>query len=176
MLRVGQLRDLLHLSPDAFAERVGRFTLIQRPPEAVFANVGTQLSSAKTVWMAHRSRVGQRVIDMLRGFDHLEVIDMKPGPQSRDFVVGRLADCDVVVTDPSVSQKHARLRWNAETEICFVKDLGSLNGTFVNAREIHDTELFLVDGDTVAFGDVTFIFFRADTLYAQLSSQAPAKT
>jgi pSer/pThr/pTyr-binding forkhead associated (FHA) protein len=68
--------------------------------------------------------------------------------------VGRVDDNTVVIDNPTVSSHHAQL---ARTEAGFVlKDLGSTNGTRVNAREV--TEVQLRPKDTVQFGSIEFVF------------------
>jgi DNA-directed RNA polymerase subunit RPC12/RpoP len=49
-------------------------------------------------------------------------------------VLGRADDCDVVVPGPSVTGRHARLRWQKHALI--LEDLGSSNGTFVDGERI----------------------------------------
>lgn len=68
-----------------------------------------------------------------------------------EAVVGRGRQADAVVDDPSVSRRHAMLRWR-ENE-CLVVDLGSANGTLVNGRRIAGP-MRLRAGDVVAFGTV----------------------
>ena len=69
-------------------------------------------------------------------------------------VIGRSRDCDVVVSDPNVSRRHAELRrdengWHAV-------DLGSTNGVKVNGKRIDQVPLR--DGDRITIGvtDLTF--------------------
>jgi hypothetical protein len=69
-------------------------------------------------------------------------------------VIGRSRDCDVVVSDPNVSRRHAELRrdengWHAI-------DLGSTNGVKVNGRRVEQAALR--DGDRITIGvtDLTF--------------------
>ncbi|MFN2449669.1 MAG: FhaA domain-containing protein [Candidatus Baltobacteraceae bacterium] len=62
--------------------------------------------------------------------------------------VGRSAQCDIVLSDPSVSRNHALLDVQGST--LSVHDAGSTNGTFVNGERI-DTHT-LAPGDTIAFG------------------------
>jgi pSer/pThr/pTyr-binding forkhead associated (FHA) protein len=64
--------------------------------------------------------------------------------------IGRGLDNDVVLDDASVSRHHAEItRENGRAE---VRDLGSTNGTWVNAGRV---ELSLVQaGDQLAFGAV----------------------
>lgn len=62
--------------------------------------------------------------------------------------VGRSAESDVALTDPSVSRNHALLDVRNGTLV--VRDAGSTNGTYVNGRRIETAEL--QPGDTVGFG------------------------
>jgi hypothetical protein len=69
-------------------------------------------------------------------------------------VIGRSRECDVVLSDPNVSRRHAELRrdengWHAV-------DLGSTNGVKVNGRRVD--QMVLRDGDriTVGVSDLTF--------------------
>ncbi len=52
-----------------------------------------------------------------------------------EHYVGRRADCDIVVPQPDVSRRHARLL--VQPEDVRVEDLGSGNGTLVNGRRIN---------------------------------------
>jgi pSer/pThr/pTyr-binding forkhead associated (FHA) protein len=52
----------------------------------------------------------------------------------RNWIIGSGPDCDMVVDLPTVSRHHCRL---IQTEQgCFLEDLGSKNGTYVNGRKI----------------------------------------
>lgn len=65
-------------------------------------------------------------------------------------VVGRSSDCDVVLDEPSVSARHACLRW--EGDRIAIEDLGSANGTFVDGRMIAHAQVR--PGDEVVLGRV----------------------
>lgn len=70
--------------------------------------------------------------------------------------VGRSDDNEVVVKDPNVSRKHAKL---VRSENGFlVEDLGSTNGTLLGGAPI-DRER-IEDGDEITFGQVTAQFIR----------------
>lgn len=68
------------------------------------------------------------------------------------IVIGRTPECDVVLYDPGVSRRHARIF--SEGEAHFVEDMGSSNGTKVNGAIIKKKQL--IDGDAVALGPVVF--------------------
>jgi hypothetical protein len=70
------------------------------------------------------------------------------------ITIGRSAECEVRLTDTSVSRRHAEVR--ATGDGWTVVDLGSTNGTKVNGAVV--TERKLKDGDTVAAGDSTLRF------------------
>jgi hypothetical protein len=55
------------------------------------------------------------------------------------IVVGRSQDCDVILRDPSVSGRHARLSWRGDKIL--LEDLGSANGTWLDGNRIRQTEL-----------------------------------
>ena len=69
-------------------------------------------------------------------------------------VVGRSRDCDVVVSDPNVSRRHAEVRRGEEG--WSVVDLGSTNGVKVNGRRVDSTRLKPGDRITIGVTDLTF--------------------
>jgi hypothetical protein len=72
------------------------------------------------------------------------------------LVIGRNPDCDLVVTDPTVSRRHAELRREGDRWI--LADLGSSNGTRVNGWRV---ERATVDvGDEVMLGGQRLVLGR----------------
>ena len=65
-----------------------------------------------------------------------------------EFVLGRTKHADIVIADPTVSRRHALLRFEGST--LYVEDLGSSNGTFLNDAAISHGEVKL--GDRLRFG------------------------
>ena len=55
-------------------------------------------------------------------------------PASDDWVIGRSRDCDLVLDDPTVSRRHARVTVSKDSKRPAISDLGSRNGTFVAGR------------------------------------------
>ncbi|MDM7460312.1 MAG: FHA domain-containing protein [bacterium] len=68
------------------------------------------------------------------------------------LTVGREADNMLIVPDPSVSRRHARLA--LENGALVVYDLNSTNGVFVNEQRV--SQRILQSGDVVRFGSVRF--------------------
>ncbi|MBM4319158.1 MAG: FHA domain-containing protein [Deltaproteobacteria bacterium] len=65
-------------------------------------------------------------------------------------VIGTAADCDIVVTDPYLSSKHATIRHDTADGSFTIIDLDSTNGTYLNDKRISKDEL--IDNDTVRLG------------------------
>ena len=77
------------------------------------------------------------------------------------LVLGRALSSDLPVLDPTVSRRHAEFRRGPEGFA--VRDVGSLNGTYVNRDRID--EVLLQGGDEVQIGKFRLVFFasHADT-------------
>jgi pSer/pThr/pTyr-binding forkhead associated (FHA) protein len=73
----------------------------------------------------------------------------------KSVVIGRLADCDVVLSDANVSRHHAEVRPKGDG--FEVADLGSTNGTRVNGATITGGRR-LVDGDEITVGGTRIRF------------------
>lgn len=70
--------------------------------------------------------------------------------------LGRLPECDVVVSDPGASRQHARIRSTGAEYV--LTDLGSTNGTLVNDEAVR--ERVLNDGDRITIGETVLEFRR----------------
>ena len=68
--------------------------------------------------------------------------------------IGRLPECDVVLSDPNVSRRHAEVRRRGNEFI--VIDLGSTNGTRVNGAGVKERRLN--DGDKITLGGTQILF------------------
>jgi FHA domain/zinc-ribbon domain len=75
-------------------------------------------------------------------------------PQAERTTIGRSPDCDIFLDDVTVSRKHAELL--LEDGRFTIKDLGSLNGTYVNRRRIDASPLS--DGDELQIGKYRLTF------------------
>ena len=73
------------------------------------------------------------------------------------FTIGSRSDNDLVITDSTVSRKHAEL-FLKNGKVC-LRDLGSLNGTLVN--RVSRSEATIVGGEKVQFGKTIVQIERA---------------
>ena len=86
------------------------------------------------------------------------------GPDGEAYVlasetlIGRAVTSDIVLSDPTVSTKHARIIAPNDTA-CALEDLGSEHGTRVNGRLLPTgRRLPLSDSDLILFGDYEMTF------------------
>lgn len=89
------------------------------------------------------------------------------------LIIGRAEDADVRLARAGVSRRHAQVERLGEEQFR-LRDLGSTNGTFVNAARIE--EVLLKDQDIIAIGETRLKFLAADSpeqpYYEALYSQA----
>ena len=83
------------------------------------------------------------------------------------YTIGRAPENLIRLDDISVSGRHAQIVVVAEN--CYLKDVGSTNGTLVNGQPV--TEVQLRAGDRVRFGKVEAVF-EAD---AATSAEPPPR-
>lgn len=101
----------------------------------------------------------------------LDFVPLLPNPhRNREFprkaFVGRDRRRDFVIPHQTVSSRHACLMYFGEEEVFKVVDSGSTNGTFVRGRAIKPgLPVVLRDGDVIAFGQMTFLFFSPRGAY-----------
>lgn len=69
---------------------------------------------------------------------------------------GRHPDSDIFLDDVTVSRRHAEIVRDQDRYT--VRDVGSLNGTYVNRRLVEEAELH--DGDELQIGRFKLIFFH----------------
>jgi DNA-binding CsgD family transcriptional regulator len=77
---------------------------------------------------------------------------LEPG----EYTLGRSSQCDVPVSDTTISRRHARLV--VDENSISVTDLGSLNGTFIQEHRTTSGSVLL--GQEVRFGRVVFLVDR----------------
>ncbi len=75
-----------------------------------------------------------------------------------EATIGRGRDNTVVLVSPEVSQKHARVRFDAGASAYYLEDLGSLNGTRLDGAAVEGRER-LAGLHLLSFGDTAELFF-----------------
>jgi hypothetical protein len=77
-------------------------------------------------------------------------------PSGERTLIGRAPECDIFLDDVTVSRRHAELLHDRGRFT--IRDLGSLNGTFVNRTRVESAELH--DDDEVQIGKYRLTFFQ----------------
>ena len=102
-------------------------------------------------------------VDSLPAGSALLVVKRGPNAGSRFLLdrdttsAGRHPDSDIFLDDVTVSRKHAIFRRTPQGFV--VRDVGSLNGTYVN-RQLVD-EVTLTTGDEVQIGKFRLVFYAS---------------
>jgi len=106
----------------------------------------------------------------LTGSSPHEIVFMNSARKGESFkltsphvVAGAAPGCDLVIDEQLVSQRHAE--FNTKADGCWLKDLGSKNGTFVNGSKLAaGNERLLADDDVVSisFVDLKFVDGRVE--------------
>ncbi len=136
---------------------------LRREPEGGEESFETRPLSINEVMRAdpHTPVPNRRVpvLTVLMTGDHpREVIVDKP-----ELIIGRAMNCDIIIPRPNTSREHARIVYenyysNDPEPLCFVEDLKSRNGTFLNKEKL-DGPAPLNHGDTVLAGDAIVGYF-----------------
>lgn len=134
------------------------------------AECGTALQGDVTVGLPLIEAEGDEHEEFPFPHDELEpgqaLLLVKRGPNAGstfllaadETTVGRGTDRDVFLDDITVSRAHAVFDRRGGTE-WFVRDLSSLNGTYVNGEQVDETKL--ATGDEVQIGKFKLMFFAA---------------
>jgi len=134
------------------------------------AECGTALQGDVTVGLPLIEAEGDEHEEFPFPHDELEpgqaLLLVKRGPNAgstfllaaEETTVGRGTDRDVFLDDITVSRAHAVFDRRGGAE-WFVRDLGSLNGTYVNGEQVDETKL--ATGDEVQIGKFKLTFFAA---------------
>jgi adenylate cyclase len=86
---------------------------------------------------------------------------MRGRESGRDFRLGQRTtigsdsmQCDVILSDRTVSGKHARVQREGKTFVLY--DLASKNGTFLNGQRVQ--KMTLNDDDEIRLGQTVLVF------------------
>ncbi len=152
----------LELSREEFCARYPNPLLIQERQGSglVFTRQSTRLSKAD-----RSLPLGKDLIRQANQCPVLAIEKRLPGPADR-IAVGRSSGNDVVLTDETISARHAAFRRCGSTQSWSVVDLASSNGSKVNSSPLEpEQDELLFDGDVLVFGDSVFLFFYPLGLY-----------
>lgn len=103
------------------------------------------------------TRAGGQILPLVQvtaGADQGRIFSLS---QNSRMTIGRSKDSSLVVYEPSCSRNHAEI-FLAPDGTAWIKDLGSTNGTKVNADRVSAPRP-LVDGDRIQIGDTTVLRF-----------------
>lgn len=93
-------------------------------------------------------------LQVLNGKRQGAVFDVAHG---QPLVIGHRPNADISIDDPWVSWDHARLSWNQDGS-CWIDDLGSTNGTYVNCVRVKRE---LLRHEDIVFLGKTHVIFLA---------------
>ena len=96
-------------------------------------------------------------LERLNGDEAGRQIDIRPKEGQDAFTIGLDPGNALVLPDMLVSRKHAELVERDGGE-CWIKDLDSRNGTYVNGEVLHGKERLLKDNDTISIAYFDFKF------------------
>lgn len=112
-------------------------THILKPKDSV------QLASTNGILIVVEEMKNELVVD--KKINIVEKLKLKS-----QVIIGRAKECDVVLNNGSVSRQHAKVIKNSNG-VYFIKDLNSLNGTFVNGRKT-EGETKIEESDKIFIG------------------------
>jgi hypothetical protein len=119
------------------------------PPDRLVENL-TQLNEEE-----------RGIIAKLSSKDGMLIVHRGPGKGSRFLLtqpatIGRSPESEIFLDDVTVSRKHALVSLS-DSGAFSMKDLGSLNGTYVNSQPV--VEIPLSSGDEIQIGKFHMLFF-----------------
>ncbi len=83
-------------------------------------------------------------------------------------IIGRAADCDIVINNSYISKKHACIF--KQKDHYLIKDLGSKYGTFVNGNEV-TSPVNIEDGAIIMLGPVKMVFYESKNTTEEVNIQ-----
>ena len=88
--------------------------------------------------------------------------------------IGRSPECDMVLADFEVSRKHSVMIYEnidrpEELPRCFIHDLSSKNGTFINGKRVASHSLH--DKDIITIGSAVFGYYLKDEIEIKFDAQ-----
>lgn len=168
---IDALKRLSSYPLEAMLQEIGPLALVQRSAEVPQSGANLYKQFVRTVETDGRAPVARHALELLLGIDQGLVIALGRDAPEGELLLGRGEEADVQLPDPSVSARHAIVRWDGWKRLAFLRDLGSTNGTLVNGHGVTN-EVQLVESNIVSIGtDTAFLFVRTETLYAMVHTK-----
>jgi hypothetical protein len=162
MVQKLSIRDLRALSmAGTLRQSVPFAALVQQPPDELRRRAALQ--QPKTMVLPGKPELARHALALVLGFQDMHVFPVGSG-SDRIETMGRAAENDFVVEDPSVSSRHAEITWQSELSVVAIRDAGSTNGTFINGAQVSDQFAIISDGEVLSLGDAAFVFVTVDSL------------
>ena len=143
----------------------------RNPDDAHFcANCGSPLQDDTTIGFSpitgedEAGEVGAGVESELESGQALLVVQRGPNAGSRFLMdvdlttAGRDTRSDIFLDDVTVSRRHAEFR--RDDGKFFIRDAGSLNGTYVNRQRVEEAQL--ASGDELQIGKFKLTFYTGE--------------
>ena len=106
---------------------------------------------------SRRTKGNYPYLKLLNQREHLNFKVEESYIVDKNLSIGRTSDNDIVLSNPFLSKKHARLIVR-EGQV-YLEDLGSKNGTFLNENRLNKYDNALLrNGDKIRLGNVEFLF------------------
>ena len=137
----------------------------QDPATQQFTGIETGLPADVPDSDYHLSREEQATVDALHPGTALLIVLRGPNTGARfllddaEVTTGRGPESDIFLDDVTVSRKHAV--FSREDKSFGVRDVGSLNGTYVNKERIDQAGLRT--GDEVQIGKFRLVYYASST-------------
>ena len=135
----------------------------QDPATQQFTGVGSSLPADLPDSDYHLTRDEQATVDALNTGTALLIVLRGPNTGARfllddaEVTTGRGPESDIVLDDVTVSRKHAV--FSRDGQGFGVRDVGSLNGTYVNKERIDQAALRT--GDEVQIGKFRLVYYAS---------------
>lgn len=146
--------------------RNGIYLKGQRIQERVLQN-GDTISIGDCLLVVEEARensgkAGFNAIQFLNGASAGEIFKL----ENKNYVIGSSPSCDLPVMNQLISQRHAEI--SVRPDGCWIKDLGSKNGTTVNGNPLKSgIERMLKEADIISFAHVDAKFLDASVNHSQ---------
>lgn len=103
-------------------------------------------------------------LEFLSGNRAHELVEIRPRSDSTGgaFTIGLEPSNDIELRDGCVSRRHVAITVKRDGS-CWIKDLGSSNGTYVNGERLSGRERYLNNGDKISIAYYDFRFLHKDT-------------